>query len=258
MDFKTLRLLRGEEGFATLVLDRPDKLNTLSNELRREFVAAVEALEADPAVRVLILTGAGRAFSAGMDLDEWGATGELAAGAYENDPVRAIRAFSGPVIGAINGLAMTGGLEIALSCDLLVASTQARFADTHAHVGLLPGWGGSVRMVRAIGLNRAKELALTGRYLGAEEALAWGLVNHVVAPEALMAKSEEIARQMAAAVPETLFAYKRLLDDGAALPINDAIALERRLSIENNVQADRAAIEARVAAMVARRKGNPR
>jgi enoyl-CoA hydratase len=254
MDFNTLRVLRGEEGFATVVFDRPDKLNTLSNELRQEFVAAVQALEADPSVRVLIVTGSGRAFSAGMDLDEWGATGELAAGAYDNDPVRAIRAFSGPVIGAINGLAMTGGLEIALSCDLLVASTQARFADTHAHVGLLPGWGGSVRMARAIGLNRAKELALTGRYLGAEEALAWGLVNHVVEPEALMAKAEEIARQMAAAVPETLCAYKRLLDDGAGLRMDDAIALERRLSIENNAKANRAAIEARVAAMVARRK----
>jgi enoyl-CoA hydratase len=109
-------------------------------------------------------------------------------------------------------------------------------------------------MVRAIGLNRAKELALTGRYLGAEEALAWGLVNHVVAPEALMAKAEEIAQQMAAAVPETLFAYKRLLDDGAGLPMDEAIALERRLSIENNAKADRAAIDARVATMVARRK----
>ncbi|MDB5730591.1 MAG: Short chain enoyl-CoA hydratase [Variovorax sp.] len=254
MDCKTIRVVRSGEGFATLVLNRPDKLNTLSNELRREFVAAVASLQADPAVRVLVLTGAGRAFSAGMDLDEWGATDELAAGAYDNDPVRAIRAFSGPVIGAINGLAMTGGLEIALSCDLLVASTQARFADTHAHVGLLPGWGGSVRMARAIGLNRAKELALTGRYLGADEALAWGLVNHVVAPEALMAKAEEIAGQMAAAVPETLTAYKRLLDDGASLPMDEALALERRLSIENNAGADREAINARVAAMVARRK----
>jgi enoyl-CoA hydratase len=252
--YRTLEIARNDDGFATVMLNRPDKLNTLSNELRREFVKALAALEADPDVRVLVLTGAGRTFSAGMDLDEWGTTGELAAGAYDNDPVRAIRAFSGPVIGAINGLAMTGGLEIALSCDLLVASTQARFADTHAHVGLLPGWGGSVRMARLIGLSRAKELALTGRYLSAEEALDWGLVNHVVEPDALMPKAEEIARQMAAAVPETLKAYKRLLDEGAALAMNEALALERRLSIENNAQADRASIDARVAAMVARRK----
>jgi enoyl-CoA hydratase len=254
MVYKTIQVVRSDDGFATLVLNRPDKLNTLSNALRCEVVAAVAALEADPGVRVLVLTGTGRAFSAGMDLDEWGATDELAAGAYDNDPVEALRAFCGPVIGAINGLAVTGGLEIALACDLLVASTQARFADTHALVGLLPGWGGSVRMARAIGLARAKELALTGRFLGADEALAWGLVNHVVAPEALMSKAEEIARQMAAAVPEALIAYKRLLDDGAGLAMEEALALERRLSIANNARVGGAAIGARVAAMVARRK----
>ena len=254
--YRTIQVIRNDDGFATLVLNRPDKFNTLSNELRGKMVAAVAALEADPAVRVLIVTGAGRAFTAGMDLEEWRSSDKLAAGAYENDPVQALRSFSGPVIGAINGIAVTGGLEIAVACDLLVASTEARFADTHASVGLLPGWGGSVRMARLIGLNRAKELALTGRFLGAEEALAWGLVNHVVAPDALIAKVESIARQMAAAVPETLIAYKRLLDEGAELPLGEALALERRTSIANNAQVSGEAIDARVAAMVARRKKN--
>ncbi len=252
--YQTLQVVRHDDGFATLVLNRPDKFNALSNELRGEMVAAVADLQADPAVRVLILTGAGRAFTAGMDLEEWRSSDKLAAGAYENDPVQALLSFSGPVIGAINGMAVTGGLEIAVACDLLVASTEARFADTHAAVGLLPGWGGSVRLARLIGLNRAKELALTGRFIGAEEALAWGLVNHVVAPDALIAKAEWIARQMAAAVPETLTAYKRLLDEGAALPLSDALALERRISIANNAQVGGEAIDARVAAMVARRK----
>ena len=189
-----------------------------------------------------------------MDLEEWAVTDELAAGAYDNDPVHALRGFSGPVIGAINGLAVTGGLEIALACDLLVASTKARFADTHAQVGLLPGWGGSVRLARLVGLNRAKELALTGRFLHADEALAWGLVNHVVAPEALLPKAESIARQMAAAVPETLIAYKRLLDDESVLPLDEALALERRTSIANNARVSGESIAARAAAMVARRK----
>ena len=254
MNYRTIQVIRNDAGFATLTLNRPEQRNALSNELRREFVAALAELEADPGVRVLILTGAGRAFTAGMDLDEWAGSTELAAGAYDNDPVAALRRFSGPVIGAINGPAVTGGVEIALACDLLVASTEARFADTHAHVGLLPGWGGSVRMARLIGLNRAKELALTGRFLGAEEALAWGFVNHVVAPDALMPKAEAIAREMAAAVPETLIAYKRLLDDGVALGLNDALALERRLSIANSAQVGGATIAARAAAMVARRK----
>jgi enoyl-CoA hydratase len=252
--YRTITLTRSDEGFATLVLDRPDKLNALSDELRREVVSAIASLEADPAVRVLILTGAGRAFTAGMDLEEWSSTNDLAAGAYDNDPVRALRAFSGPVIGAINGLAVTGGLEIAVACDLLIASTEARFADTHALVGLLPGWGGSVRLTRLVGLNRAKELALTGRFLSADEALAWGLVNHVVAPDQLMPRAEALARQMAMAVPQALIAYKRLLDDGAGLSLDEALALERRVSIENNAQVDGKDIAARAAAMAARRK----
>ena len=255
--YRTLQITRHDDGFATLVFNRPDKLNTLSNELRSEMAAAVAALEADPGVRVLIVTGAGRAFTAGMDLEEWRSSDKLAAGAYENDPVAALRSFSGPVIGAINGVAITGGLEIAVACDLLVASTEARFADTHALVGLLPGWGGSVRLARLIGLSRAKEMALTGRVIGAEEALAWGLVNHVVAPGALIAKAESIARQMATAVPQTLIAYKRLLDEGSELPLADALALERRVSIANNAQVSGATIDERVAAMVARRKKSP-
>ena len=164
---------RSAAGFATLVLNRPDKLNTLSIGLRQELAAAIDVLEADAEVCVLILTGAGRAFTAGLDLDEWAAPGVVAAGAYEHDAVAALQRFSGPVIGAINGMAITGGLEIALACDVLIASTEARFADSHVGVGLLPGWGGSVRMARRIGIHRAKELALTGRSLGADEALAW-------------------------------------------------------------------------------------
>ena len=180
---ETLLVERSDDGFATIVLNRPDKLNTLSIRMRRELATVIDSLQADPAIRVLILTGAGRAFTAGLDLDEWAAPGVVAAGAYELDAVAALQRFSGPVIGAINGPAITGGVEIALACDVLIASTNARFADTHVKVGLLPGWGGSVRMARRIGLHRAKELALTGRFLGAEEALAWGFVNRVVTPE---------------------------------------------------------------------------
>ena len=252
--YRTIRVTRSEDGFATLVMNRPDRFNALSNELRGEMVEAIARLEADPGVRVLILTGAGRAFTAGMDLEEWAVSDKVAAGAYENDPVKALRSFSGPVIGAVNGIAVTGGVEIAVACDMLIASTEARFADTHAMVGLLPGWGGSVRMARLIGLSRAKELALTGRFLGAEEALAWGFVNHVVAPAELMPKAESIARQMAAAVPATMIAYKRLLDEGWALPIDEAFAHERRASLANNATVSSASIDARVAEMVARRK----
>jgi len=253
-DYQCIRVTRSDDGFATIELHRPDKLNTLSNQLRREFVEAITALEADPAIRVLILTATGRAFTAGMDLDEWGAGSAPAAGAYDNDPVQALLSFSGPVIGAINGLAITGGVEIALACDLLIASTAARFADTHAQVGLLPGWGGSVRMVQRIGLARAKELALTGRFLGAEEALAWGFVNHVVPPEELLPKAEALARQMLATVPQTLVAYKRLLDQEAATTSSDGLQIERAASLANNTPVGREQIDERLALLRHRKR----
>ena len=251
---ETLIVERSDDGFATIVLNRPDKLNTLSIRMRRELATVIDGLQADPAIRVLILTGAGRAFTAGLDLDEWAAPGVVAAGAYELDAVAALLRFSGPVIGAINGLAITGGVEIALACDVLIASTEARFADTHVRVGLLPGWGGSVRMARRIGLHRAKELALTGRFLDAEEALAWGFVNRVVAPERLRPEAEEMARQMLAAVPGALVAYKRLLDQGAGVPLDEAIRLERAASLANNLPVGRAEIDSRLARLRAQAK----
>ena len=247
MEFEAILVERSDEGFATLILNRPDKLNTLSIRMRQEIATAIDALEADPVVRVLILTGAGRAFTAGLDLDEWAAPGVVAAAAYEHDAVAALQRFTGPVIGAINGLAITGGVEIALACDVLIASTEARFADSHVQVGLLPGWGGSARMVRRIGLHRAKELALTGRFLGAEEAAAWGFVNHVVAPDQLRPRAEAMARQMLAGVPEALVAYRRLLDEEAGMTLAEALKLERAASLANNTTVSRGEIDARLA-----------
>ncbi|HEV7575214.1 MAG TPA: enoyl-CoA hydratase [Caldimonas sp.] len=247
MAFETILVERSADGFATLVLNRPDKLNTLSIKMRQEFSAAIDELEADAAIRVLILTGAGRAFTAGLDLDEWSAPGVVAAAAYEHDAVACLQRFSGPIIGAINGLAITGGLEIALACDVLIASTDARFADSHVQVGLLPGWGGSARMVRRIGLHRAKELALTGRFLGAEEAVVWGFVNHVTAPDQLRPRAEAMARQMLAGVPEALVAYRRLLEEEAGMTLSDALKHERAASIANNLPVSRDQIQSRLA-----------
>lgn len=243
-----------DEGFATVTLNRPAKLNTLSIRLRQELAEAVAELEADPAIHVLIVTGAGRAFTAGLDLDEWSVPGRTPAAAIEHDAVAALRQFNGPVIGAINGLCITGGLEMALACDLLLASTAARFADTHAKVGLLPGWGGSVRMIRRIGLHRAKELALTGRFLEADEALAWGLVNRVVPPERLLAEAHALARQLLANPAEGVARYKQLLDEEAALGEAEAFAHERAVSRAANAGVTREEIEARLARL--RRQGS--
>jgi enoyl-CoA hydratase len=244
------------DGTAVLTLDRPEAMNALSRALRAALHEAVEALAADPSVRVLVLTGAGRAFTAGLDLKELGsdAGGLGAANATEpaENPVLAILRCPKPVIGAINGVAITGGFEVALACDVLIASTAARFADTHARVGILPGWGLSQRLSRIIGLSRAKELSFTGNFLDAQTALAWGLVNRVVEPEALMPAALALAADMASIPPETLTAYKALIDDGYRMPLGEALAREHELSSAANAHVTPQMVEARRLAVQAR------
>lgn len=252
MTYGTIRVETSADGYAVIWLDRPARLNTLSIALRRELADAVAALNSDPAVHVLILTGAGEVFSAGLDITEWDLDGRVAAGAYDHDPVAAITGFDGPVIGAINGLCLTGGLELALGCDFLIASDTARFADSHCQVGLLPGWGGSVRLARRIGMARAMEMALTARLITAAEALAWGLVNHVVPVANLMDKAAELARQMVFGVPAARRDYKRLLRDGQALAFDDAIAMERAASVAANSGVSKADLNARLARLKGR------
>jgi len=243
--YRTVVLERHPAGYAVLMLNRPEKLNALSMELRGELVAAIEEVRGDPAVRVLILTGAGRAFCAGLDLNELSKAESSSARAFELDAVAALLKFEGPVIGAINGVAATGGFEIAMACDILLASTEAQFADTHAKVGLLPGWGLSVRLPRRIGLHRAKELAFTARFVSAAEAAEWGLVNRVVPAEELLGQARAMAEQMLAVVPEILVKYKKLLDAGFGRPTGEAFVSERAAATATNATVDRAAIPGR-------------
>jgi enoyl-CoA hydratase len=218
-------------GCAVVTLNRPRAKNALSLQLRSELVSAFARFEAEAAVRVVILTGAGDAFCAGLDLKELGANPRAAiVPKSSEDPVRAISRFPWPVIAAVNGPAITGGFELALACDLLIASTRASFADTHARVGVLPGWGLSQRLARLIGLQRAKELAYTGNFLSAECADAWGLVNRVVHPEDLLPQALRLACDMLSAIPETLRAYKRLIDDGFGATFADGMQLEKERS----------------------------
>ncbi len=241
-------------GYAVLTLNRPDAMNALSRQLRAELAAAVRALEADPEVRVLILTGAGqRAFCAGLDLKELGAGGlSVADGVEVDDPVTSLSAFSGPIIGAINGVAITGGFELALACDVLLASPNARFADTHGRVGIMPGWGLSQKLSRAIGLSRAKELSLTGNFLPAEQAERWGLVNRVVPADELLPQARRLAEDMLGLVPEMLTAYKRLIDDGFALSFGEGLRLEAERGAAANRAVTAEAIEQRRALVQSR------
>lgn len=252
-----LVLVTRDDAVATVTLNRPEAMNALSRALRAEFAAAMRGLAADDGIRAIVLTGAGeRAFTAGLDLKELGAdTGNLGAanaeGADEN-PVKAIELCPQPVIGAINGVAITGGFEVALACDMLIASTNARFADTHARVGVMPGWGLSQKLSRLIGLGRAKELSLTGNFLGAEAARDWGLVNRVVAPADLLPAAQALARDIASADPAMVRAYRALIDDGYALPYGEALALEHARSSAANRTVSADAVEARRLAVMKR------
>lgn len=218
------------EGVATVTLHRPDKMNALSRDLRTAIAAAFQELAADPRIGVAIVTGAGRAFCAGLDLRELGASGlgggDAAAAVSEGDMLRAMRAFPGPIIGAVNGVAVTGGFELALACDFLIASTEARFADTHARVGIMPGWGLSQKLPRLIGIGRAKELSFTGNYLLAEQAERWGLVNRVVPPEELLPVCRALAKDMLSCESDVLRKYKKLIDDGYAETFREGLRLE--------------------------------
>ena len=252
-----LVLVEKADGVALVTLNRPEAMNALSTGLRAALYRAMTDVEADADVRCVVLTGAGdRAFTAGLDLKELGSqAGALgsanATGAQEN-PVKAIETCSKPVIGAINGVAITGGFEVALACDILIASDRARFADTHARVGVMPGWGLSQKLSRLIGISRAKELSLSGNFLDAATAERWGLVNRVVPADALIDTAMQLARDIASADAGFIAGYKRLIDDGFAVPFGEAMALEHERSSAANRAVTPEAVEARRAAVQAR------
>ncbi len=227
-------LVKTRDGVATVTLNRPQAMNALSRRLQAELYEAFEKLTADDSVDVIIVTGAGeRAFSAGLDLKELsGQSNEAADGAVSRggDLVKAMESCPKPVIGAINGFAITGGFELALACDVLIGSVNAKFADTHARVGIMPGWGLSQKLSRLIGISRAKELSLTGNYLDADTACAWGLLNRVVSAEELLPTCETLARDMQSCDTEMVRNYKRVIDEGFAATFAEG----RRIEVAEN------------------------
>ena len=245
------------DGVAVVTLNRPQAMNALSKSLRTQIAGTMRALDADDSVRSVVITGAGtRAFTAGLDLKELGSDAGAIADATADDaqanPVKAIELCQKPVIGAINGVAITGGFEVALACDVLIASENARFADTHARIGIMPGWGLSQKLSRIIGPSRAKELSLSGNFIDAATAERWGLVNRVVPANALMGVAAALAREMASIETGFIQSYKKLIDDGYATNLSEGLLLEHERSAAANASVSAVVIEARRAVVQAR------
>jgi enoyl-CoA hydratase/carnithine racemase len=216
------------ETILTLTLNRPDKLNAIDSAMLDALGEVLDAIERDPEIRAVILTGAGRAFSAGADIKEWTALTPLEFGRSWGRRGHALfdrlAGLAPPVIAAINGIAFGGGLELALCADIRIASAAARLGLPEVTIAALPGWGGTQRLPRLIGPGRTKHMILTGQPIDAARGEAWGLVSEVVAAEALPARALELAAQIAANAPLAVQASKRLID--AALPATPAATLE--------------------------------
>ena len=237
---------------ALISLNRPEAYNALNHDLSTAIVRTFDELATNASVHVIVLTGAGKAFCAGVDLKELTANpGVLKEGGMGTDSpmVKALRNCGKPIIGAINGAAVTGGFELALACDFLYAATNARFADTHARVGLLPGWGLSQKLGRLIGINRAREASLTGNFIDAETAMAWGLVNKLCSPDTLIEDTLAAAQQIAESNPQTISAMRSLMNDGDLLALGDALELEGARGIAYMEQADFSQMESRLQAL---------
>ena len=253
-DGKNVNVERGP-GYAIVYLDRAHAMNALSLALRSEFCAAIREADADDSVSAIIVTGRGeRAFSAGMDLKELASSGPETTFDYrlEDDPAYTMRHCKKPLIAAVNGAAITGGFELALGCDILIASTKARFADTHVRVGILPGWGLTVRLAQLVGPSRAKEISLTGNFIDAQTALEWGLVNRVTEPQDLLAEAIRIATDIHSCDSQSVQFNKETIDGAVGLSLDDALTRERDRSKEWLVRAAPADLDSQRSTVMAR------
>ncbi len=230
-------------GVARVILNRPSQMNAVSPELLEDLDRVCETVERDRRVKVVTLTGAGRAFCAGADLkvvqelspdpERWRGFMDLWHRVYNR-----IEALPLPVIAGVNGLALAGGLELVLVCDLAVADEGAKIGDQHANFGLVAGGGGSQRLPRAIGLRRAKELMLLGGWLGAREALEWGLVNRVAPAGQLSKTLDELAGALAALSSSASRTVKTLANHALDIDLGAGLALEKALVADHMRSAD--------------------
>lgn len=227
MAFETI-ILEKEEGIATITFNRPDAMNALNNRTRAEFAEAVADIAADESVKVLILTGSGKAFVAGSDIKEFNQTTPLAA----HNILRLgaiVEKLEKPVIAAVNGFCLGGGCEIAMGCDIIIASEKARFGQPEINLGIIPGGGGTQRLPRLVGACRAKELIFTGDIIRADEADRIGLVNRVVPPEELMTAAREVAQKIVSKSAAALKLAKQAINKGMQTGLETGLDYEKEM-----------------------------
>lgn len=230
MNYETL-LVEYRDTTAIVTVNRPDQLNALNPTVLRELAECASALGDQRQLDAVILTGAGRAFVAGADIKAMIDYGPEEAEEFSRLGHRAfdlIASLPMPVIGAINGFALGGGLELALACDILYGSTKARLGLPEVSLGVLPGWGGTQRLGRLIGWHKARELVFTGKHIKADEAKACGLLLDVFEPEALLDEVVAVAQSIAKNGPLAVRTVKKVMTEGAQTPLGQGMAVERR------------------------------
>jgi enoyl-CoA hydratase len=226
-------LLDRDDGLAIITINRPDKLNALNAETIRALDAVVREVRDDEAIRAVILTGSGeKAFVAGADIAELAQMGPIDGVQVSRDgqqTFRMLEALPKPVIAAVNGFALGGGLELAMACHVRIASSRAKFGLPEVKLGIIPGYGGTTRLPRLVGRGRALELIMTGDMIDAGEAYRIGLVNRIEEPDALLDAARGMARKMMANGPVALALAIEAVDRGMSTSIDDAQILESRL-----------------------------
>jgi enoyl-CoA hydratase len=220
-------LLTIENQTAIITLNRPERRNSINQALLSGLYDSIEKISQDNNIRAAVITGNGKSFCSGIDLDAILVENLFDPRGDGTDLPDVFSACKKPIIGAINGHAITGGFEIALNCDFLIASKNASFADTHAKVGIHPGWGMTQLLQRAVGRLRARQMSFTCQFISAQTAYDWGLVNEVVAPDMLLDRAKEIAGQISGVNQDMLGVVKQLIDYRDTSTLEDAFAHER-------------------------------
>jgi enoyl-CoA hydratase len=228
MEYNNLTVTK-EKGYAVIQLNRPEVLNAINMQLMQELVAALEALDKDEDVRCMILTGNEKAFAAGADIKEMADTSAVEMLMRDQfarwDKIRKIKK---PIIAAVSGFALGGGCELAMTCDMIIASETARFGQPEINIGVMPGAGGTQRLTRAVGKAKAMEIVLTGKTFTAEEARAWGLVNKVVPIEYYLQEAKDLATEIAGKPPVAVRLAKEAVLKSFDTTIEGGLEFERK------------------------------